>query len=131
MSPTPQSDEQAIRAVIAQWLAASTAGDYAALEPLMAPDVVFLTAGNEPFGREQFREGFTHIVSTMRLEGTSDVREIEILGDVAYVWSYVSVRLVPVSGDVHAERKGHVMSLYRRDPSAGWVLWRDANLMLR
>ena len=131
MSPTAQSDEQAIRDVIARWLAASTAGDYAALEPLMAPDVVFLTAGNEPFGREQFREGFIHVVSTMQLEGTSEIREIEILGDVAYVWSYVSVRLTPTSGDVHAERKGHVMSLYRRDPSNGWLLWRDANLMVR
>lgn len=131
MSPETQSDEQAIRSVIAQWLKASMAGDYAALEPLMAPDVVFLTAGNEPFGREQFREGFTHIVSTMRFEGTSEVREIEVLGDAAYVWSYVSVRLLQTSDDVHAERKGHVMSLYKRDPSNGWVLWRDANLMLR
>src|ERR1700759_1271337 len=109
MTATAQSDELAIREVIARWLAASMAGDYAALEPLMAPDVVFLTAGNEPFGREQFREGFTPIVSPMRLASTSDIREIEILGDVAYVWSYVSVHLTPTSGDVHAERKGHVV----------------------
>jgi uncharacterized protein (TIGR02246 family) len=41
MSP----DEQAIRALVAQWLESTRAGDVDAVLELMAPDVIFLVAG--------------------------------------------------------------------------------------
>jgi uncharacterized protein (TIGR02246 family) len=124
-------DEQAIRKVIAEWIEASARGDYAAIEPLMHPGIIFLTAGNEPRGREQFQEGFLNIVKTMRLESTSEVREIEISGDLAYAWCWVQVRLASTSDDVNVERKGNVLSVYKRNAEGRWQLWRDANLMLR
>ena len=47
-------DERAIRAVIATWMRASAAGDTATILGLMADDVVFLVAGQPPFGKEKF-----------------------------------------------------------------------------
>jgi len=50
-----EDDEQAIRRLVATWLAASKAGDTATVAGLMAEDVVFLTPGQPPMrGRAAF-----------------------------------------------------------------------------
>ena len=51
-------DEQAIREIQSAWLAATADGDLAWLQPLMADDVVFLTPGRAPFGRNEFIAAF-------------------------------------------------------------------------
>jgi uncharacterized protein (TIGR02246 family) len=56
------AEQQAIRTVMSDWVDASARGDYAALDPLMHSEVVFLTAGNEPFGKEKFRSAFAAMV---------------------------------------------------------------------
>ncbi len=129
MSP----DEEAIRTLIHRWAAASEAGDWPGLQPLMHPDVTFLTAGNEPFGRDVFRMGFDHIVSTMRFHVVSNVREIQVSGDLAYAWGHVEVTIAPREGapGPTVNRHGHVLSVYRKSPTGQWQIWRDANLMLR
>ena len=48
------SDEQAIRDLVARWLAASKAGDLDTVLSLMADDVLFMVAGQEPFGKAAF-----------------------------------------------------------------------------
>jgi uncharacterized protein (TIGR02246 family) len=125
------ADEQAIRTVIANWLDASTRGDYAALEPMMHPDVQFLTVGNEPMTRDSYREVFENVISTMKLEGTSDVREVQVEGDLAYAWAFISIGFKTAASDVHVERNGNVLSIFKRNAEGQWQLWRDANLMPR
>ena len=49
-----KDDEQAIRELVDQWLAATKAGNIATLLTLMADDVVFMVPGREPFGKEAF-----------------------------------------------------------------------------
>ena len=44
-------DERAIRELIATWMRASMAGDTDTVLSLMADDVVFMVAGQEPFGK--------------------------------------------------------------------------------
>ena len=49
------ADEQAIRALVAEWHSATAAGDVDAVLQLMAEDVVFLVAGQPPMkGRSSF-----------------------------------------------------------------------------
>ena len=48
------TDEQAIRELIDTWMRASRAGDTATVLSLMTDDVVFMTPGREPFGKEAF-----------------------------------------------------------------------------
>ena len=45
-------DERAIRELIATWMRASMAGDTETVLSLMADDVVFMVAGQEPFGKQ-------------------------------------------------------------------------------
>ena len=123
------TDELAIRDLIARWTEASAQSDYAALEPLMHPDVVFLTCGNEPFGRERFRAGFLKITETMNFQGSTEVLEVRVDGELAYARAFVDVQINPKAGGAPIIRQGHVLSVYKRNPEGHWQLFRDANLM--
>lgn len=80
-------DEVAIRALVSTWMKASAAGDVDTVLSLIADDVIFMVPGREPFGKEQFRAA-SERMKNMRMEGTSDTREIKVLGDWAYIRNY-------------------------------------------
>src|ERR1700761_9204458 len=54
----PQIDAQHIRDLVATWARGSETGDLEAIKSLMDDDILFLTAGNEPFGRDVFIQHF-------------------------------------------------------------------------
>jgi uncharacterized protein (TIGR02246 family) len=123
-------DQQAIRKVISDWLDASARGDYAALDPLMHDEIVFLTAGNEPFGKEQFRAAFSAMVEEIDIAAEFKVNEIEIHGDIATAWIFLKITITPKGALQGLERQGNILSVYKRSPSGQWQLWRDANLVM-
>ena len=51
---------------------------------LMADDVVFMVPGQEPFGKEQFAV-LSKNMEGYRIDGTSEVQEIQVLGDWAWM----------------------------------------------
>ena len=77
-------DERAIRDLVATWMKASQAGDVQTVLSLMADDVVFMVPGREPFGKEAFAAA-SQGMKNMRMEGTSDIRELQVLGNWAYL----------------------------------------------
>jgi uncharacterized protein (TIGR02246 family) len=121
-------DERAIRALIARWMEASAAGDRETVLGLMADDVVFLVPGREAFGKEAFAASQAAIAD-YRLEATSDVREVHVTGDWAYCWTNLAVSMTPKRGGSAVRRKGHTLSIFRREPDGRWVLARDASLL--
>jgi uncharacterized protein (TIGR02246 family) len=128
MSHTPGNDEQEIRDLVAIWASASGAGDLAAIAPLMDDDILFMTAGNEPFGRDVFIQHFENNVKQMNLAVRAEVREVEVRDDLAFARTWLEVRVTPLSGEP-ITRTGYTLSIYRRRPGGGWKLWRDANLV--
>jgi len=120
-------DEQQIRELVAEWARTSEAGDLAAIEQLMDAEILFFTAGNEPFGRDVFRQHFEANVKTMRLQIRADVREVTISDDHAIAYTWLDIRIQPRNGDPMT-RTGYTLSVYRRRPHGRWRLWRDANL---
>ncbi len=85
-------DERAIRDLIATWMTASQAGDTDTVLGLMTDDVVFMVPGREPFGKDAFAAA-SHDMQGVRMEGTSDIRELQVLGDWAYLRGHLQVRL--------------------------------------
>jgi uncharacterized protein (TIGR02246 family) len=124
MSP----DERAIRDVIATWMSASAAGDAPTVLSLMADDVVFLVAGRPPFGKKEFAAS-QQTLATHHLEGTSEVREVEVAGNLAYARAHLTVAMTPTSGGPTVRRSGPTLSIFRRLGDGRWVLARDANLL--
>ena len=121
------TDEQAIRTVIETWLTASAAGDLPTVLNLMADDVVFLVAGQKPFGKAEFAERFQKI-GNVRMEAHSEIREIQIAGPWAWCRSDLSLAITPAGGKP-IRRSGPVLSILRKKPDGNWVFVRDANLV--
>lgn len=128
MNAAAMNEEQEIRDLVADWARASGAGDLDTIKSLMDNDILFMTAGNEPFGRDTFIQHFENNVKQMKLNVSADVRELEVRDDLAFARTWLEVRITPPSGETMT-RTGYTLSVYRRRPGGRWKLWRDANLV--
>ncbi len=120
-------DERAIRNLVETWMAASKAGDLPTVLSLMADDVVFMVPGRDPFGKAEFAAA-SQGLNNVRIEGSSDIQEIQVGGDWAYLRNYLEVTMTPDGGSP-VRRLGHTLTILRKEPNGKWVLARDANLM--
>jgi uncharacterized protein (TIGR02246 family) len=122
-----REDEKAIRDVVSRWFAASQAGDTKAVLELMTDDVIFMVAGQEPFGKDEF-EKTSEALKDVRVDGKADIRELEVLGDWAFIRSYLTVTMTPRNA-APVSRSGYTLTLLRKGDDGQWRLARDANLL--
>jgi len=122
-----ENDEQAIRVLIDKWLAATKAGDTATVLNLMADDVVFLVPGLEPFGKDVFAANAAG-TKGFRIEGKSEIQELKILGDWAWMRTRLRVSITPPNAK-EMVRSGYTLTILHKKPDGPWVLARDANLL--
>jgi uncharacterized protein (TIGR02246 family) len=120
-------DEQEIRDLVETWLAASKAGDLATVLSLMADDVVFMVPGQEPFGKEAFAARNRNMKGVL-VESTSEIQELEVLGDWAWLRNRLKVTIAPPGGKP-AVHSGYILTILRKNQNGKWVLARDANLL--
>jgi uncharacterized protein (TIGR02246 family) len=124
------ADERAIRELLVKWHRATAQGDVDAVLRLMPSDVVFLVPGEPPMrGRDAFESGLRAVLAAHRIESSSDIQEIVVVGDLAYCWSVLDVVIVARRGGVAHRRSGSALSILRKQPSGEWLLVRDANLL--
>jgi uncharacterized protein (TIGR02246 family) len=124
-----RNDEQLIRELVAKWMSATESGDIATVLSLMTDDVVFLVAGQPPFGKQRFAEAMKPASGALasKIEGRSEIQEIRVSGDMAYMWTRLEVDVTPPGGKP-VRRSGHTLSvLHKKDGQ--WRLARDANLL--
>ena len=93
------NDEQAIRKLVDTWMTASKAGDVTTVLDLMTDDVIFMVPGREPFGKQAFAAS-SKAMSGMKMEGSSEIRELRILGDWAYLRNHIQIKVTPPGGTV-------------------------------
>lgn len=124
------NDEQAIRQLVATWMAASKAGDVETVLSLMADDVVFLLPGQPPMRKADFAGAARAQAGAdaPAIEGSSDIQEIKILGDWAFLWQRLTVKVTPLGG-APVKRAGHTLTILQKQ-NGKWVLARDANLLV-
>jgi uncharacterized protein (TIGR02246 family) len=120
-------DEQAIRDLVAIWMSASQAGDIKTVLGLMSDDVVFLAPGREPFGKEEFASA-SEAMKGVQIEGRSEIRELRVLGDWAYLRNHIMVTITP-RDQQPMRRSGYTLSILRKESDGRWRLARDANLL--
>jgi ketosteroid isomerase-like protein len=63
-----------------------------------------------------------------RIDGSSNIEEIQVLGDWAFSRNHLTLTITPPNGKT-VRRTGYTLSLFRREPTGAWVLARDANLL--
>jgi uncharacterized protein (TIGR02246 family) len=121
-------DEQAIRALIANWIFATEAGDNERVLSLIAEDVVFLTPGAPPMRRPEFVAAQSAL-NQVQLRITSDIQEIRILGKWAYCWNRLTVVTTPRDGGSAVTRTGDSLSILQKKLGS-WFVVRDANMVV-
>jgi uncharacterized protein (TIGR02246 family) len=120
-------DEGAIRELIDTWMQASRRADIETVLGLMTDDMVFMTPGREPFGKEEFRAQF-EAMSGAEMVGRAEIRESRVLGDWAWVRNYIDLTITPPDGEP-AHPSGYTLSILQKGADGKWRLTRDANLL--
>ena len=123
-----QDDEQAIREMVDTWLEASKRGDVTTLLNLLADDVLFITPGSEPFGKEEFAAGNHEPLKDTKMEADIDIKEINVAGPWAWMRSFLRVTFTPAEGDA-TKMSGHILTVLQKNPDGQWVIKRDANFV--
>ena len=125
-----QDDEQEIRQLVSTWMAASKAGDVETVLSLMADDVVFLVPGRPVMRKADFAAAARAQAGPdgPKFDGSSEIQEIKILGDWAFMWARLTVVVTPPGGAPSMTRAGHTLTLFKKQ-GGKWVLARDANML--
>jgi uncharacterized protein (TIGR02246 family) len=126
-----ESDEREIRDLVAIWTAATKAGDLDRVLSLMADDVVFLVPGRDPIiGKAAFAAASQAQAgaAALQFEGTSEILEIQVMGDWAFMWTKLKVVITPPGGALPMTRAGHTLCVLEKQ-NGKWVMARDANLL--
>lgn len=121
-------DERAIRELVDAWMVCSKAGDLPAVLDLMTDDVIFMTPGGKPFGKAAFAAA-SESMKNISLEGRSEIQELNVFGDWAYLRNYIEMTATPLNGGAPVRRSGYTLTILRKEADGRWRLARDANLM--
>jgi uncharacterized protein (TIGR02246 family) len=124
------SDEQQIRELVQTWMNASQAGDVERVLGLMTDDVVFLTPGRTPMNKAEFAALSRQPPgqAAPKFEGQSEIQEIQVSGDWAFMWSKLTVIVTPPGSPQAITRSGHTLTVFRKEDGK-WLLARDANML--
>jgi uncharacterized protein (TIGR02246 family) len=120
-------DVRAIRNLIDRWMKASKAGDTKAVLDMMTDDVIFMTCGRDPFGKEEFAAASANM-SDMKIDGTADVKEVTVAGDWAWARTRLSINVTMPDGK-EVRRSGYTLTILFKDMDSIWRIARDANLL--
>ncbi|HEX8938466.1 MAG TPA: SgcJ/EcaC family oxidoreductase [Sphingomicrobium sp.] len=118
-------DERAIRELIETWMEASRSGDIDAVLELMTDDVVFMTPGRDPFGKQEFRAA-SEAMRAVEVDGRAEIREIRVIGDWAWVRNNIELIVTPLNREP-VRRSGYTLSSLKTCADGRWRLIRDAN----
>lgn len=128
MTADTRDDERAIRSLVETWMRASQSGDTATVLDLMTDDVVFLVPGQPPFGKEAFKAA-SQGQQNFTIAGKSDIQEIQLLGDWAYLRNHLEITITPKDGSPAVTRAGYTLTILQKRADGKWRLKRDANLL--
>jgi uncharacterized protein (TIGR02246 family) len=124
------TDEQEIRGLVSRWMEMTKAGDVDGVLQLMADDVVFLRPGQPPMTKAGFAAAAKAQAKgeAPKFDGTSEIQEIKVLGEWAFMWSKLTVVASPPDGSARSTRAGPVLSILKKE-NGKWVWARDANML--
>ena len=112
-------DERVIRELVQTWLAASQKGDLQTVLGLMTDDVVFMVPGQKPFGKEAFAASAKEL-KDVRFEVSSDIKELKVLDDWAYLRNRLEVTMTPaMAARLSSDRAIRSRSCARGFPGGG------------
>jgi uncharacterized protein (TIGR02246 family) len=127
-----EKDKESITRWFESWLKSTREGDLETVHGLIADDAVFLVPGNDVMKKIPFAKAVTFDPSTesaFQIETKSDIKQIEVFGDMAYMWSKTEVTILPKNGDPEMKLAGNSLTILKRN-GAKWLMVKDANTIV-
>ncbi|MEN0020717.1 MAG: nuclear transport factor 2 family protein [Planctomycetota bacterium] len=125
---TMADDEASIRQFYDNWIRATTEGDLELARSLIDDDAVFLVPGAGEFDKETFAAGATASDPNLDFELESSIREMQVMGDNAWLWTEFSLVIIDKRSGTRSKSAGHTLSVLKRSGDS-WVTVREANTM--
>ena len=72
----------------------------------------------------------TEALKTHSIRSSGEIREVRVSGDLGYCWADLTVTATPLDGSSARLQKGPALSILRKELSGGWMLIRDANMVV-
>lgn len=121
-----EADKAAIRARIAEAVAAHNSADAEAWASLSSDDIVFMVDGGPSIsGRAAILEWIREFYAANRVSNmTAEAIEIEIAGDWAYSRGHFSATLTPPAGGAPTRMDGKEIVIWQRQPDGAWLASR-------
>lgn len=92
----------------------------------MTDDVVFMTPGQQPFGKDAFAAA-SQQAADFSIDGKADIVELRLLHGWAFTRNRLQITITP-SNSIPMRRCGYTLTLLRKCAEGRRRILRDANL---
>ena len=118
-----RGDEDALNALVADFMVALNTGDADAMAALYTSDAVRMQPDGLPIsGRETIRQNISQFFETGSLDVQLQVEETVFSGELAYVMGTFALGVIPNDGSPRTDTLGNWMRLMRREPDGSWLV---------
>ncbi len=124
---TRAGDVEAIRRLVGpEWAAAWTAGDATAIAGFYAEDAVLLPQNQLPIvGKTAIRSSYETLLEQFSVRGGSEVVELEVGGDWAFMRGTYTITVAPKNGGAPIETdRGNWLWIVKRQADGSWKIFR-------
>lgn len=118
------NDESLIRELSVAWVEATNGEELEGLLELLSDDVIIFSPGAEPIrGLDAVKEIYGPYYEAYDLDISSTMQEVEISGNLAYVWSLVEGTRGPREAEDRESFTYHNLWVFKK-ADTGWKFWR-------
>lgn len=111
-----ETNEQQIQRLVEEWHRRTAQGELDAVLGLMTEDAVFPQMYKPSHDEEEIRSRFREWAGRARIESKYEVKDIHASGDVAYLWSHISIVMTSKESGSSTKREGHVLASFASSP---------------
>ncbi len=121
-----QSDDvKAIRQLVHDWHDGWQNSDIESILSLFAEYPVLLPQGRPPVsGRKEIRSLYQSFFKVFTVKGECDIEELEVSGDLGYIWVNYTLTATPLAGGKQIEEDSKTIFIVRRQLDNTWKISR-------
>ena len=125
------TDEEAIRNLSRDFVAAVRAKNLEAVLDMVTDDAIFLPPGApEVRGKQAIAEMYSGFFARFDVEQIATLEEVQVSGEWAFAWGTDELHATPVSGGPSMRTRGKSMTILRRGTDGAWRFARGINNMM-
>ena len=126
------NDQEQLKELYDNWIKATTLGDLGLAHACIADDAIFYVPGAGEMDKATFAEGAAGVKPEdcpIEFGLKSELKEVKIFGDHAYMTVESSLLMTPKNGDPASTMAGHSLSILQK-LDGRWQIIRDANTLV-